>query len=58
MTHMCLDDVVCVRDADCLRRQRDDSPLYLFETGMDDDGHLRNLLDDFEIPDLFPDDWC
>mmetsp|Transcript_82082 Transcript_82082/g.183111 ORF Transcript_82082/g.183111 Transcript_82082/m.183111 type:complete len:439 (+) Transcript_82082:3-1319(+) len=43
--------------ADYLRRQKDDSPLYLFETGMDDDGHLRHLLDDFEIPDLFPNDW-
>lgn len=42
---------------DYMRHQQDDSPLYLFETGLDDTGSMRHLLDDFEMPDLFPHDW-
>eukprot|EP00929_Paragymnodinium_shiwhaense_P103743 TRINITY_DN67450_c0_g1_i1.p1 TRINITY_DN67450_c0_g1~~TRINITY_DN67450_c0_g1_i1.p1 ORF type:complete len:559 (+),score=148.93 TRINITY_DN67450_c0_g1_i1:132-1808(+) len=43
--------------ADYVRKQMDDSPLYLFETNMDDNAYIRPLMDDYEIPDLFPDDW-
>jgi len=43
--------------ADYLRHQQDDSPLYLFETNVDDNGHIRPLVDDFEVPDVFPHDW-
>uniref|UniRef100_A0A7S1ALC0 JmjC domain-containing protein n=1 Tax=Noctiluca scintillans TaxID=2966 RepID=A0A7S1ALC0_NOCSC len=42
--------------ADYLRTQRDDSPLYLFETSMEDDAPIRELIHDFEVPDLFPHD--
>jgi histone arginine demethylase JMJD6 len=43
--------------ADYLRHQQDDSPLYLFETNMDDNGYIRPLREDFETPDLFPHDY-
>ncbi|CAE7393369.1 jmjd6-b [Symbiodinium pilosum] len=43
--------------ADYCRHQRDDSPLYLFETKIDETSAMRHLLSDFEIPDFFPDDW-
>jgi histone arginine demethylase JMJD6 len=43
--------------ADYLRHQQDDSPLYLFETNMDDNGYIRPLREDFETPDLFPQDY-
>mmetsp|Transcript_47188 Transcript_47188/g.98409 ORF Transcript_47188/g.98409 Transcript_47188/m.98409 type:complete len:443 (+) Transcript_47188:23-1351(+) len=43
--------------ADYCRHQRDDSPLYLFETKVDETSAMRHLLADFEMPDLFPDDW-
>ncbi|CAE7262076.1 jmjd6 [Symbiodinium sp. CCMP2456] len=43
--------------ADYCRHQRDDSPLYLFETKVDETSAMRHLLSDFEMPDLFPDDW-
>jgi histone arginine demethylase JMJD6 len=43
--------------ADYLRHQQDDSPLYLFETNMDDNGYIRPLRDDFEMPDLFQHDY-
>lgn len=43
--------------ADYVRRQQDDSPLYLFETNVDDNGYIRALVSDFEVPDLFPHDW-
>ncbi|CAJ1331886.1 unnamed protein product [Effrenium voratum] len=42
---------------DYCRHQQDDSPLYLFETKVDDTSAMRHLLDDFEMPDLFPHDW-
>jgi len=43
--------------ADYMRHQRDDSPLYLFETTLDEDASMRHMLDDFEIPAIFPHDW-
>jgi len=43
--------------ADYLRNQHDDSPLYLFETNVDDNGYIRFLNHDFEVPDLFPHDY-
>lgn len=43
--------------ADYVRQQQDDSPLYLFETNVDDNGYIRPLVSDFELPDLFPHDW-
>eukprot|EP00747_Dinoflagellata_sp_TGD_P180703 gnl/TRDRNA2_/TRDRNA2_33615_c0_seq1.p1 gnl/TRDRNA2_/TRDRNA2_33615_c0~~gnl/TRDRNA2_/TRDRNA2_33615_c0_seq1.p1 ORF type:complete len:524 (-),score=98.03 gnl/TRDRNA2_/TRDRNA2_33615_c0_seq1:22-1593(-) len=42
---------------DYMKVQRDDSPLYLFETRVDQDPVTRGLLDDWEIPDLFPHDF-
>lgn len=43
--------------ADYIRHQKDDNPLYLFETNMDDNAYIRPLMDDYEVPDLFPHDW-
>lgn len=43
--------------ADYLRKQQDDSPLYLFETNVDDNANVRPLVEDFEVPDIFPADW-
>merc|ERR1712039_422312 len=43
--------------ADYVRNQQDDSPLYLFETNMDENAYIRTLTNDFEIPDVFPYDW-
>jgi len=43
--------------ADYIRHQRDDNPLYLFETEMDDNAHIRPLMDDYEVPKYFPHDW-
>lgn len=43
--------------ADYLRHQQDDSPLYLFETNVDDNGLIRPIVDDFEVPDVFPNDY-
>eukprot|EP00931_Biecheleriopsis_adriatica_P075479 TRINITY_DN49331_c0_g1_i1.p1 TRINITY_DN49331_c0_g1~~TRINITY_DN49331_c0_g1_i1.p1 ORF type:complete len:507 (+),score=112.94 TRINITY_DN49331_c0_g1_i1:104-1624(+) len=43
--------------ADYLRNQKDDNPLYLFETNMDDNAYIRPLMDDYEVPDIFPHDW-
>mmetsp|Transcript_49428 Transcript_49428/g.106454 ORF Transcript_49428/g.106454 Transcript_49428/m.106454 type:complete len:520 (-) Transcript_49428:534-2093(-) len=42
---------------DYVRHQQDDSPLYLFETNVDDNGYIRELAKDYEVPDLFPQDW-
>jgi len=42
---------------DYMRHQTDDNPLYLFETEIQDNAHVRTLLQDYEVPDLFPDDW-
>mmetsp|Transcript_11240 Transcript_11240/g.25614 ORF Transcript_11240/g.25614 Transcript_11240/m.25614 type:complete len:512 (-) Transcript_11240:85-1620(-) len=43
--------------ADYLRHQQDDSPLYLFETSVDENALIRQLNDDYEVPDIFPHDW-
>uniref|UniRef100_A0A7S4VSV2 JmjC domain-containing protein n=2 Tax=Alexandrium monilatum TaxID=311494 RepID=A0A7S4VSV2_9DINO len=43
--------------ADYIRRQQDDSPLYLFETNVDDNGYIRPLVNDYEQPEYFPHDW-
>lgn len=43
--------------ADYVRHQQDDNPLYLFETNIDDNGCVRPLIEDFEVPDIFPHDW-
>jgi len=43
--------------ADYVRTQQDDSPLYLFETNVDDNGYIRDLCKDYEVPDIFPHDW-
>jgi histone arginine demethylase JMJD6 len=43
--------------ADYIRNQQDDSPLYLFETNMDDNSYIRPLMEDYAVPDLFPHDW-
>jgi len=43
--------------ADYIRKQQDDSPLYLFETNVDDNASINPLVDDFKCPDIFPHDW-
>jgi len=43
--------------ADYIRRQQDDNPLYLFETNMDDNGYIRPLVNDYEVPSICPHDW-
>lgn len=42
---------------DYMRHQQDDSPLYLFETKVDETSSMRHLLEDFEHPELLPHDW-
>lgn len=42
---------------DYMRHQRDDSPLYLFETRVEHEPQARRLLDDFTVPDFFPHDF-
>ncbi|CAM9688404.1 unnamed protein product, partial [Choristocarpus tenellus] len=37
-------------------RQRDDSPLYVFDSHFDVNHLSKSLLDDFRVPDYFPDD--
>eukprot|EP00927_Polykrikos_kofoidii_P086637 TRINITY_DN9768_c0_g1_i2.p1 TRINITY_DN9768_c0_g1~~TRINITY_DN9768_c0_g1_i2.p1 ORF type:complete len:510 (+),score=87.66 TRINITY_DN9768_c0_g1_i2:56-1531(+) len=41
---------------DYMKHQKDDSPLYLFETKCEGDAQARRILDDFTPPDLFPHD--
>jgi len=43
--------------ADYMRHTQDDSPLYLFETGLDYSPEAATLLDDYSVPDLFPYDY-
>jgi len=43
--------------ADYMEKQRDDSPLYLFETGINSNADMNKLMDDFTSPELFPHDW-
>mmetsp|Transcript_43072 Transcript_43072/g.85315 ORF Transcript_43072/g.85315 Transcript_43072/m.85315 type:complete len:550 (+) Transcript_43072:50-1699(+) len=42
---------------DYVKHQHDDSPLYLFETRPEHDPEARKLLDEYEVPDLFPHDF-
>jgi histone arginine demethylase JMJD6 len=39
-----------------LRWNRDDSPLYVFDSGFDDDPVARSLLEDYRVPTYFDDD--
>lgn len=43
--------------ADYMKHQQDDNPLYLFETGINNNAHMHKLVQEFEVPDLFPHDW-
>jgi len=44
--------------ADYMEKQQDDSPLYLFETNIDNAADMATLKQDFSMPtDLFPHDW-
>lgn len=44
--------------ADYMEKQKDDSPLYLFETNIDNQTDMSTLKQDFSAPtDLFPHDW-
>eukprot|EP00971_Amphidinium_carterae_P293274 5822928-Amphidinium_carterae.1 len=45
---------MCVANVDMCK---DDSPLYLFETSVDENALIRQLNDDYEVPDIFPHDW-
>mmetsp|Transcript_91290 Transcript_91290/g.144254 ORF Transcript_91290/g.144254 Transcript_91290/m.144254 type:complete len:491 (+) Transcript_91290:73-1545(+) len=42
---------------DYMKHQQDDSPLYLFETGVDTNTDMSSLKADYTQPDLFPHDW-
>lgn len=42
---------------DYMAHQRDDNPLYLFETGINDNTIINSLTADYEVPALFPHDW-
>jgi histone arginine demethylase JMJD6 len=39
-----------------LRSNRDDSPLYIFDSAFDDDRHAKSILDDYRVPVYFRDD--
>ncbi|XP_022587109.2 bifunctional arginine demethylase and lysyl-hydroxylase PSR [Cyclospora cayetanensis] len=39
---------------DYLKHQTDDSPLYLFESAVEDKANTCGLLNDWQVPDLFP----
>jgi len=41
---------------DYLKAQKDDSPLYLFESSFHDAGRIHTLMDEFKVPDFFPAD--
>lgn len=38
-------------------KQKDDSPLYIFDSTYDDDKEAKALLDDYAVPSYFPDDF-
>lgn len=42
---------------DYMRAQQDDNPLYLFEATFHDNTTMSQMLDDFQVPDIFPHDW-
>lgn len=39
-----------------MEHQTDDSPLYIFDSHFDDHEVAKGLLEDFFVPDYFPDD--
>ena len=39
-----------------MQHQRDDSPLYIFDSHFDEYETSKFLLEDFRVPDYFPDD--
>lgn len=39
-----------------MEHQRDDSPLYIFDSHFDEYEISKLLLEDFRVPDYFPDD--
>lgn len=39
-----------------MEHQRDDSPLYIFDSHFDDYEESKPLLEDYSVPDYFPDD--
>merc|ERR1719253_1550333 len=40
-----------------MKKQQDDSALYLFETGINSNADMSTLKEDYTVPDLFPHDW-
>ena len=40
-----------------MREQKDDSPLYIFDSTYDDDREASTLLDDYRVPSYFPEDF-
>lgn len=42
--------------ADYMEHQHDDSPLYLFESKVENEAYARRLLEEFKVPDIFPHD--
>lgn len=42
---------------DYIRHQRDDNPLYLFESDIHDNPHFQHLVNEYEVPEYFPNDW-
>lgn len=42
---------------DYIRHQRDDNPLYMFESDIHNNTHLQSLMDDYEVPNFVPHDW-
>ena len=39
-----------------IKKNRDDSPLYIFDTNFDTDKVCKSILDDYKVPSLFRDD--
>lgn len=39
-----------------MEHQIDDSPLYIFDSHFDDHEVAKELLEDFSVPEYFPDD--
>lgn len=42
---------------DYMRNQVDDSPMYLFESNLDDNQHIVSLRNDYKVPEVFPSDF-
>jgi histone arginine demethylase JMJD6 len=39
-----------------LKKNKDDSPLYIFDSRYDDDSVSKRLLEDYVVPSYFPED--